>query len=95
VEYNGAIERIPMLNHALAEIFASYDAILTPAAMSVAPMGLDHRQPIFARSDPSGRPPSAPILRGTGGAHRRSAGAGRRDDARLALARWLKSGQSG
>jgi Asp-tRNA(Asn)/Glu-tRNA(Gln) amidotransferase A subunit family amidase len=40
VDYNRAVARIATLNAILAEFFASYDAILTPAAPGEAPSGL-------------------------------------------------------
>jgi Asp-tRNA(Asn)/Glu-tRNA(Gln) amidotransferase A subunit family amidase len=100
VEYNTAIERIPMLNQALAGIFASYDAVLTPAAMSVAPLGLDSTgSPIFCTIWTLCGTPAVtlPILRGMGGM---PIGvqlvAGRGDDARLLrMARWLEGWSAG
>jgi Asp-tRNA(Asn)/Glu-tRNA(Gln) amidotransferase A subunit family amidase len=48
VDYNRAVERISTLNAALAEIFASYDAILTPAVTGEAPKGLESTgSPVF------------------------------------------------
>lgn len=48
VDYNRAILLIPILNEALAGAFASYDAILTPAATGEAPVGLESTgSPIF------------------------------------------------
>ena len=95
VDYDGAIEQIPVLNRALADIFASYDAILTPAAISVAPMGLDSTgSPIFCTIwTLCGTPAiTLPILRGTGGMPiGAQLVAERGDDARLLrLARWLE-----
>ena len=40
LDYQKALARIPMVNEALAEIFSSYDAILTPSAAGPAPHGL-------------------------------------------------------
>ena len=39
-DYQRAINAISVLNDALDEIFSSYDALLTPAAAGVAPLGL-------------------------------------------------------
>jgi len=48
VDYNRAVEQIPALNRALGELWASFDAILTPATTSVAPVGLQSTgSPIF------------------------------------------------
>jgi Asp-tRNA(Asn)/Glu-tRNA(Gln) amidotransferase A subunit family amidase len=41
LDYQKALARMPMVNEALSEIFAHYDAILTPAAAGTAPRGLD------------------------------------------------------
>ena len=70
VDYNRAVEQIPILNRALASIFASFDVILTPATMSVAPMGLESTgSPIFCTIwTLCGTPAiTVPILRGSGG----------------------------
>jgi Asp-tRNA(Asn)/Glu-tRNA(Gln) amidotransferase A subunit family amidase len=70
VDYNRAVEQIPILNRALAEIFTSFDVILTPATMSVAPMGLESTgSPIFCTIwTLCGAPAiTLPILRGSGG----------------------------
>jgi Asp-tRNA(Asn)/Glu-tRNA(Gln) amidotransferase A subunit family amidase len=70
VEYNRAVEQIPILNKALEEIFASFDVILTPATMSVAPLGLEATgSPIFCTIwTLCGAPAIAlPILRGADG----------------------------
>jgi len=70
VDYNRAVEQIPILNRALAPIFASFDVILTPATMSVAPMGLESTgSPIFCTIwTLCGTPAiTLPILRGSGG----------------------------
>ena len=48
VDYNRALEQIPALNRALGDLWASCDAILTPATTSVAPVGLESTgSPIF------------------------------------------------
>jgi Asp-tRNA(Asn)/Glu-tRNA(Gln) amidotransferase A subunit family amidase len=96
VDYNTVIERIPVLNRALAEIFVSYDAILTPATMSVAPTGLDSTgSPIFCTIwTLCGTPAiSLPILSGSGGMPMGAQlVAARGADARLlAAARWLEA----
>lgn len=41
LEYQKALARMPMVNEALSEIYAHYDAILTPSAAGTAPRGLD------------------------------------------------------
>jgi Asp-tRNA(Asn)/Glu-tRNA(Gln) amidotransferase A subunit family amidase len=40
LDYQKALARIPLLNEGFAEIFERFDAILTPAAASTAPLGL-------------------------------------------------------
>jgi Asp-tRNA(Asn)/Glu-tRNA(Gln) amidotransferase A subunit family amidase len=70
VEYNSALEQIPVLNSRLAEIFTTFDVILTPATMSVAPLGLESTgSPIFCTIwSLCGAPAiTLPILRGSGG----------------------------
>ena len=48
VDYNRAVEMIPVLNAGLEQIFKRYDGILTPAARGEAPAGLDATgSPIF------------------------------------------------
>jgi Asp-tRNA(Asn)/Glu-tRNA(Gln) amidotransferase A subunit family amidase len=48
VEYNNAVDQIPVLRAALESIFERYDAILTPAAPGEAPKGLEATgNPIF------------------------------------------------
>jgi len=48
VDYNRAVARLAALNATLAEFFASYDAILTPAAPGEAPRGLGSTgSPVF------------------------------------------------
>jgi Asp-tRNA(Asn)/Glu-tRNA(Gln) amidotransferase A subunit family amidase len=47
-DYQRAVHAIPLLNDSLEEAFSSYDALLTPAAPGVAPLGLDGTgSPIF------------------------------------------------
>jgi Asp-tRNA(Asn)/Glu-tRNA(Gln) amidotransferase A subunit family amidase len=94
VDYNCALERIPALNRALGELWASCDAVLTPATTSVAPVGLQSTgSPIFCTIwTLCGMPAiTLPILKGAGGmplgAQLVSA---RGDDARLLrVARWV------
>ena len=94
VDYNRAVEQIPALNRALGELWASCDAILTPATTSVAPLGLQSTgSPIFCTIwTLCGMPAiTLPILKGDDGmpmgAQLVSA---RGDDARLLrTARWL------
>lgn len=48
VEYNVAVEHIKALNTAMDEIMSEYDAILTPATIGEAPLGLESTgSPIF------------------------------------------------
>ncbi len=48
MDYNRAVDMIPILGAGLEQIFARYDAILTPAAAGEAPAGLDSTgSPIF------------------------------------------------
>jgi Asp-tRNA(Asn)/Glu-tRNA(Gln) amidotransferase A subunit family amidase len=48
VDYNVAVEHIKALNTAMDEIMSEYDAILTPAAIGEAPLGLESTgNPIF------------------------------------------------
>ncbi len=48
VDYNVAVEHIKALNNAMDEIMSEYDAILTPAAIGEAPLGLESTgSPIF------------------------------------------------
>ena len=48
VDYNRAVSRIAVLNHAIQSVFDWYDAILTPAAPGEAPAGLESTgSPIF------------------------------------------------
>jgi Asp-tRNA(Asn)/Glu-tRNA(Gln) amidotransferase A subunit family amidase len=96
VDYNRAAEQIPVLNRALADVFGAYDAILTPATTSVAPLGLHSTgSPIFCTIwTLCGTPAiTLPILRGAAdmplGAQLVAA---RGDDARLLrVARWLEA----
>jgi Asp-tRNA(Asn)/Glu-tRNA(Gln) amidotransferase A subunit family amidase len=48
VDYIRGVARIPVLNQEIEEIFKGYDAILTPAAVGEAPLGLDTTgNPVF------------------------------------------------
>ncbi|MGE4111661.1 MAG: amidase [Burkholderiales bacterium] len=48
LDYQKALARMAMVREALAEIFSSYDAILTPAATGTAPAGLESTgDPVF------------------------------------------------
>ena len=96
MDYNRAVEQVPMLNRALRDIFSSYDAILTPATMSVAPVGLTSTgSPIFCTIwTLCGTPTiTLPILQGTDGMPMGAQlVAARGDDGRLLrTARWLES----
>jgi Asp-tRNA(Asn)/Glu-tRNA(Gln) amidotransferase A subunit family amidase len=96
MDYNRALEQVPMLNRALSDIFSSYDSILTPAAMSVAPLGLTSTgSPIFCTIwTLCGTPAiTLPILHGTDGMPMGAQlVAARGDDGRLLrTARWLES----
>jgi Asp-tRNA(Asn)/Glu-tRNA(Gln) amidotransferase A subunit family amidase len=94
VDYNRSVERIPALNAALAEIFASYDAILTPAAPGEAPKGLDSTgSPVFCTIWTLCGAPAVtlPLLTGASGLPIGVQLVGEKgDDARLLrTARWL------
>lgn len=94
VEYNNALSRIPVFNHALEQIFEWHDAILTPAATGEAPVGLESTgSPIFCTLwTLCGMPAiTLPILQGSHGMPMGVQLVGRRgDDARLLrTARWL------
>jgi Asp-tRNA(Asn)/Glu-tRNA(Gln) amidotransferase A subunit family amidase len=94
LEYQRALARIPLLNEALAELFDSFDALVTPAAPGTAPKGLD------STGDPSfctlwtlcGTPAlSLPLMKGENGLPLGVQLVGpRHGDARLLrTARWL------
>jgi Asp-tRNA(Asn)/Glu-tRNA(Gln) amidotransferase A subunit family amidase len=94
VDYNRAVARIAALNTALADIFASYDAILTPAAPGEAPNGLGSTgSPIFCTTwTLCGTPAlTLPLLTGASGLPIGVQLVGEKgDDARLLrTARWL------
>ena len=94
VDYNHAVEQIPLLNEALGEILLEHDAILTPATTGEAPIGLESTgSPVFCTPwSLCGVPSiSLPILQGSSGM---PVGvqltAARGDDARLLrTAAWL------
>lgn len=70
VDYNDAVDRIPLLNTILGEVFAKYDAIVTPATTGEAPMGLGSTgSPVFCTIwTLCGTPAiSAPLLQGPNG----------------------------
>lgn len=70
VDYNAAVAQIDMLNAELNEVFAEYDAILTPATTGEAPVGLDSTgSPIFCTIWTLCGVPSvtAPLLEGSHG----------------------------
>ena len=94
LDYQKALARIPLINSAFEEIYASYDAVVTPSAAGTAPKGLD------ATGDPAfctlwtlcGMPAiNLPLMRGAGGLPLGVQLVGpRQGDARLLrTARWL------
>ncbi len=96
LEYQQALARIPLINETFGDLFARYDAILTPAAAGTAPKGLD------STGDPAfctlwtlcGMPAlSLPLMRGENGLPLGAQLVGpRHGDARLLrTARWLVS----
>ena len=94
VDYNHAVDQIPVLNGMLDEIFEWHDAILTPAATGEAPVGLESTgSPIFCTIwTLCGMPAiSLPILQGTRGMPMGVQLVGPKfDDAQLLrTARWL------
>ena len=96
VDYNHAVDQIPVLNGMLDEIFEWHDAILTPAATGEAPVGLESTgSPIFCTIwTLCGMPAiSLPILQGTRGMPMGVQLVGPKfDDAQLLrTARWLVS----
>jgi len=97
VEYKRAVAEIPRLIGELNEIFAEYDAILTPAAAGEAPLGKDSTgSPVFSTLWTLCGVPAVtlPILQGSSGMPiGAQLVAGRLDDARLLrTARWLVEG---
>ncbi len=94
VDYNRALDRREVLNAGLDQVFERYDAIVTPAAPSEAPAGLESTgSPIFCTLwSLCGTPAvSLPLLRGENGLPVGVQLVGPRgDDARLLrTARWL------
>jgi Asp-tRNA(Asn)/Glu-tRNA(Gln) amidotransferase A subunit family amidase len=94
VDYNRAVARIATLNAILAEFFASFDAILTPAAPGEAPSGLGSTgSPVFCTIWTLCGTPAVtlPLLTGTSGLPIGVQLVGEKgDDARLLrTARWL------
>jgi Asp-tRNA(Asn)/Glu-tRNA(Gln) amidotransferase A subunit family amidase len=94
VDHHKALQRIEIVNEGFAELFANFDAIVTPATLGTAPKGLD------ATGDPllatlwtfCGMPAlSLPLARGENGLPLGIQLVGQRgDDARLLrTARWL------
>lgn len=93
-DYNRAVGKIPALNAALDAIFAGFDAIVTPATTSQAPLGLESTgSPIFCTIWAFCEVPtvSVPILRGATGMPMGAQLVGRKgEDARLLrTARWV------
>lgn len=94
MDYNEALEQIPVLNSALDEILLEYDAIITPATTGEAPAGLESTgSPVFCTPwSLCGMPTiSVPILQGSNGMPIGvQMTAARNDDARLLrTANWL------
>jgi len=94
VDYRHALEQVPRLGRALAEVFTAYDAIVTPATTGTAPRGLASTgSPIFCTIwTLCGTPAiTVPLLRGADGMPLGVQVVGPRgDDARLLrTARWL------
>jgi Asp-tRNA(Asn)/Glu-tRNA(Gln) amidotransferase A subunit family amidase len=93
VDYTRALAASAQLNAALADLFNEYDAILTPAALGEAPLGMPTGSPVFCSTwTYLGTPAiSLPLLRSEAGLPLGVQLIGRRDgDARLLrAARWL------
>ncbi len=94
IDYNRALGQAERLNQSLRQIFADYDAILTPATTGTAPRGLDTTgSPIFCTLwTLTGAPAiTLPLLRGANGLPLGvQLVAAKGDDARLLrTARWL------
>lgn len=100
IEYNQALESVPMLVDIIAEMLLEYDAIITPAATGEAPVGLESTgSPIFCTPwSLCGVPAiSLPLLEGSNGM---PIGvqmvASKGDDGRLLrTARWLAEATAG
>jgi Asp-tRNA(Asn)/Glu-tRNA(Gln) amidotransferase A subunit family amidase len=96
VDYNRAVDRRAALNAALAPLFERYDALLTPATLGEAPLGLESTgSPVFCTAwTLTGTPAvTLPLLQGPAGLPLGAQLVGRRgDDARLLrTARWLET----
>ena len=96
VDYTRAVEKVPVLNGLLGEMFERYDAILTPPAPGQAPLGLGATgNPVFCTIWTLCGTPAVtiPLLEGTDGMPLGVQLVGARgDDARLLrTARWLES----
>jgi Asp-tRNA(Asn)/Glu-tRNA(Gln) amidotransferase A subunit family amidase len=94
VDYNRALEQVPALNAALAQLFMHYDALLTPAAPGEAPHGLGSTgSPVFCTTWTLCGTPAVtlPLLTGASGLPIGVQLVGEKgDDARLLrTARWL------
>ena len=94
VDYNHAVSQIPVFNRALDKVFDWHDAILTPAAVGEAPVGLESTgSPIFCTIwTLCGMPAiSLPLLQGANGMPMGVQLVGPRGDDALLLrtARWL------
>ena len=94
MDYNNAVNQIPLFNRALDKLFEWHDAILTPATIGEAPVGLASTgSPIFCTLwTLCGMPAiTLPILQGSHGMPMGVQLVGPRgDDARLLrTARWL------
>ncbi len=96
VDYTRAVEKVPVLNGLLGEIFERFDAILTPPAPGQAPLGLGATgNPVFCTIWTLCGTPAVtlPLLEGADGMPLGVQLVGPRgDDARLLrTARWLES----
>ncbi len=94
VDYNRALEQVPQLNAALAQLLMHYDALLTPAAPGEAPRGLGSTgSPVFCTAWTLCGTPAVtlPLLTGASGLPIGVQLVGEKgDDARLLrTARWL------
>ncbi len=96
VDYTRAVEKVPVLNGLLGEMFARYDALLTPPAPGQAPLGLGATgNPVFCTIWTLCGTPAVtlPLLEGADGMPLGVQLVGSKgDDARLLrTARWLES----